>query len=614
MKNTTRDNSPLVLRIISDDNMPFKLSAAVTAAALIIGSAFHNVHAASPNAANAQSNDFAAGRIIVEPKAGLSADDFAKILAVHGGKARKLGQSNLHIVDLSSKGSERGIIEKLSHNPHLKLATLDYLHKSTFTSNDPYLGSEWHLAQVGATTAWDTTQGAGVTIAIVDSGVDASHPDLAANMVAGYNFYDNNTNSADVCGHGTAVAGTAAASINNGQGVAGVAGQSRIMPLRVAFSDPTSGCVAYTSTIASAITYAADNGARVANASFGGLANQAAIQSAGQYLKGKGGLLFVAAGNSGIDENMPATSTMIPVSATDGGDAKTSWSSYGSYVALSAPGAGIWSTSTGGRYEAWSGTSFASPLTAGVAALMMASNPALDGAQIEKLMFSTAVDLGAAGRDIYYGFGRVNAAAGVQAAVNTVVTVDTQAPTASISAPTANASVSGLVQVNVNAADNVGVTQVELIVNGSTVAVDTAAPFAFSWNSAGVANGMTNLVAKAYDAAGNVASSTSVAVNVANAIAPLVADTTPPVVVISNPVSGKVSGTVSVVVNSSDNAGAAGISQSLFIDGVLKAKGTGSSLAYSWNTRRVSTGTHTIQAVAKDAAGNTSSTSVQVTR
>ena len=612
MKNSAKALKVLDSVRTSDFYTPFKLTLAVTIIAGLFSALPLNAKAASPKDALAPA--FAAGRILVEPRAGLSPGDLAKILSVHGGKGRKLGQSNLYIVELPSNASEKGIVEMLSHNPHLKFAQLDIRHKSTFVPNDPYLGSQWHLNQVGAPAAWDTTQGAGVTIAIIDSGVDLSHPDLVGNLVAGFNLYDNNTNPADVCGHGTAVAGTAAASSNNGQGVAGVAGQSKIMPLRVAFSDPTSGCIAYTSTIANAITYAADHGARIANASFGGLANQAAIQSAGQYMKSKGGLLFIAAGNSGIDENMPATSAMIPVSATDGNDVKASWSSFGSYVAIAAPGAGIWTTSSGGQYGSWNGTSFASPLAAGAAALMMASNPALDGVQIEKLIYSTAVDLGTTGRDTYYGYGRVNVAAGVKAAVGTVVTVDTQAPTASITAPAANASVSGLVQVNVNAADNVGVTQVELIVNGSTVAVDTAAPFGFSWNSAGVVNGMATLVAKAYDAAGNVASSTAVTVNVANATAPVVADTTAPIVAISNPVAGKVSGTVSVVVNSSDNNGAAGISQTLYIDGVLKAQGAGAALAYSWNTRKVTLGLHTLKAVAKDAAGNTSTTTVQVTR
>jgi hypothetical protein len=159
----------------------------------------------------------------------------------------------------------------------------------------------------------------------------------------------------------------------------------------------------------------------------------------------------------------------------------------------------------------------------------------------------------------------------------------------------------------------VGVARVDLVVNGTVVATDTSAPYSFSWNSAGVANGMANLVAIAYDAAGNAGKSSTVAVNVANGTTTQVADTTPPAVAINNPVAGTVSGNVAVSVAASDNAGAAGISTVLKIDGVTRAQGTGGSLGFTWNTRKAGAGQHTLTAVASDAAGNTSSTSVTVT-
>ncbi|WP_249222810.1 S8 family serine peptidase [Noviherbaspirillum sp. L7-7A] len=561
--------------------------------------------AAQPVANSAE--QYARGRILVMPRAGLSEAEFVKALAPHGGRGKKIGQSDLHVVELPANASEKAVVERLSRHPHIKFAELDRLVKPNFVSNDPYMGSEWHLNKVGATTAWDTTQGAGVIIAILDSGVDGTHPDLAPQMVPGYNFYDNNTNTSDVNGHGTAVAGVAAAATNNALGVAGVAGQAKIMPVRIADAN----AYAYYSTIAKGVTYAADNGARVVNCSYGGVAGSSTIQSAAQYLKNKGGLMFVSAGNNGVDENITPTTTMIAVSATDENDYRTSWSSYGNFVSMAAPGI-TYTTSRGGYYDNWQGTSFSSPLTAGVAALMMAAKPSLGSADIEKLMFSTAVDIGAAGRDIYYGYGRVNAAAAVQAAVNTTVAVDTQAPAVSISNPIAYASVTGVVPVNVSATDNVGVARVELKVNGSTVSVDSAAPFAFSWDSASVPNGMANLVAYAYDAAGNVAASTTVAVNVANGTTVVANDTTAPKVKIANPVSGKVSGNVSVSSSAEDDSGAAGITQWIYIDGTLVATGKGSSLAYNWNTRKASKGTHAIAVTARDAAGNTSTTSVSV--
>jgi hypothetical protein len=480
---------------------------------------------------------------------------------------------------------------------------------------DPYIGSEWHLSKIGATSAWDTSQGAGVTIAILDSGVDMTHPDLVANLVPGFNLYDNNTNTADVCGHGTAVAGSAAARTNNGVGVAGVAGQAKIMPLRIAYKDAASGnCYAYASTIASGITYAADNGARIANVSYGPLAGNAAVQSAAQYMKNKGGLVFISAGNDGQDLNVTPTTSLIAVSATDSSDNKASWSSYGNAISLAAPGAGIWTTSNGAGYGGWNGTSFASPVAAGVAALMMSAAPALDGAQIEQLMFSSALDLGAAGRDPLFGYGRVDAAAGVIAARAWVPAADTQPPTAMITSPTASSSVSGTVAVAVAAADNVGLNRVELKVNGTVVAADSASPFSFSWDSTGVANGMNTLVATAYDKAGNATASSPVSVNVANAQTPPPAvDNTPPVVSFISPVAGSVSGNVNVSVKASDNSGAAGIKQSLYLDDALVASGNGGTLSYTWKSKSSAKGAHTLKAIAKDAAGNSSTATVAVT-
>ncbi|HEU4374232.1 MAG TPA: S8 family serine peptidase [Telluria sp.] len=558
--------------------------------------------------------DFARGRILVEARAGLSDAALDKILMVHGGKRRKIGQSSLHLVDLPGNASEAAVVERLSHNPHIKFAELDRRVKVAMSANDPYIGSEWHLAKIGAPGAWDISQGSGVTIAILDSGVDIAHPDLAPNIVAGYNAYDGNTDVTDVCGHGTAVAGTAAAVTNNGAGVAGMAGAAKIMPVRIAYYDSASAsCYAYYSTIANGLTYAADHGARVANISYANLTDSASVTSSANYMKSKGGLVFVAAGNTGTDQNSTVTTSMIVVSATDSSDAKASWSSYGGFVALSAPGAVIWTTSRGGIYQSWSGTSFASPLTAGLAAAMMAAGPNLSAAQIEQLMYSTSVDLGATGRDPLYGYGRINATAAVTAAANTVVVADTQAPSAAIDAPLGSSSVSGLVAVDASASDNVGVARVDLKVNGTTVAAATAAPYSFTWDSTGVANGMANLVAVAYDAAGNVGQSAAVAVNVANFVAPTVADTTAPVVRINNPVAGAVSGNVQVNVSATDDSGAAGIAQWLYIDGKLTAKGSGGTLSYNWNTRKVSSGSHTIQAISKDAAGNTGSASVSVT-
>lgn len=563
----------------------------------------------------APGGDFARGRIVIEAQAGLSDAELDTLVKAHGGKRRKLGQSRMHVVHLAPGLSEEDAVARLSRRPEIRFAELDRKVGPALAVNDPYIGSAWHIGKIGAPGAWDSTQGGGITIAVLDTGVNAAHPDLKDRLVAGFNVYNNTADTSDLCGHGTAVAGAAAASTNNAMGVAGVAGAARIMPVRIAYKDAGGGCPAYFSTIASGITYAADHGARIANISFVGIAGSAAVKSAARYMKNKGGLVFISAGNNNVDENVAPDNAFIIVSSTDSQDRKSSFSSWGSFVALAAPGTGIWTTNNSLGYSAWNGTSFASPVAAGAAGLMMAARPDLSAEQVESLLFSTAVDLGTAGRDAVFGHGRVNAAAAVGAALGHAATLDATAPLAAIAAPLGSSSVSGTVVVSVTASDNVGVARVDLKVNGTTVASASAAPYSFSWNSAGVANGMASLVAVAHDAAGNAGASATVAVNVANGSGGTVvaADTAAPVVAINNPVAGAVSGTVAVSIAASDDAGAAGIRTSLSIDGKAVASGTGASLAYSWNTRKAAPGTHTIAASARDAAGNASTRTVSVT-
>lgn len=514
------------------------------------------------------------GRILVMPRAGLPAHAFAKILKEHDGKARKIGQSDLYIVELPEY-TEEGVVAVLQHHPHLKFVELDRIVSPNMTPNDPYYANEWHLAKIGAPSAWDIAQGAGVTLAILDSGIASNHPDLASNMVSGWNFYDNNSNTSDVIGHGTVVAGSAAAAINNNTGVAAVSGLSKIMPLRIT---DTSG-YGYESTISQGLIYAADHGARVANVSFEGVSNSSSIRNAAQYMKDKNGLVVVSAGNTGKLENFTVTTSLLPIASTDQYDAVDSYSSYGDYVSLSAPGVNIWSTNNNSTawYAPFTGTSFASPIAGGVIALMMSANPQLSSIDIENLLFSTAVDLGSSGKDIYYGYGRVDAAAAVLAAKNATPTNDSIAPSTSIIDPLSDAIVSGLIPVDVDAVDNIGVSRVELWINNTNIGTDTSSPFAFSWDTTGTANGIAKIEARAYDVAGNLANA-NISVSISNASTTPGIDTQAPTVIIVNPVTGSVTGTVTINTSATDNNGPAGITQYIYIDSTLVTTGTGSTL------------------------------------
>ncbi len=547
---------------------------------------------------------YVAGRLLVQPRPGLSLAELDRILTPHGGRrGQVIKQINVHIIELPPQANAVAVADALRNNRHLKFAEVDGVLPPLFYPNDPRYPNEWHLPKIGAGTAWDSAQGNGVTIAILDSGVDTTHPDLAPQLVPGWNHYDNNGNVTDVTGHGTAVAGIAAAAGNNSTGVASVSFGSRIMPLRVT---DTAGNGFY-SLMAAALTTAADNGARVANISFLGVSLSSTVDSAAQYMRSKGGVVVVGGGNSADLRTDPPRSSLTVVAATDSNDARASFSSWGDYIDIAAPGVGLWTTWQGGIYAGMSGTSAASPVVAGVYALMMSAKPGLQPGTYDSILFTTAQDLGTAGLDQQFGYGRVNAAAAVSKAMQTSAT-DTQAPTAAIASPTSG-KVSGLVPVDVTATDNVAVARVELYVNGSLNATDTLGPYGFTLDSTQYPDGQATLQARAYDAAGNAASSSTVTVTVAN-------DTTPPTVTITNPTNGSVvSGTVSINVSATDDQKVAKIA--LTIDGKEVAISYGSSLTYSWSVPRPkgkNQASSTITARAEDPAGNAKTASVSVTK
>ncbi|WKJ89431.1 S8 family serine peptidase [Methylomonas montana] len=551
-----------------------------------------------------------AGQILVQPKAGLPAAEFEKIVKGHQGKvAEKIGNLPVHIISVPDH-AEEAVVRALSKNPHIEFAELDMDHEMSTTPNDPLFGSAWHLPKIQVPTAWDVANAAGITIAILDTGVEASHPDLANQMVPGVNAVDSGADTSDIESHGTQVAGSAAAAFNNGVGVAGIAGNAKIMPVRI--TNRTDG-VASTSDITRGLNWAADNGADVANISYA-VSGSSSVTTAAQYMRGKGGVVVVAAGNSGIDPGYADNQYMITVSATGGDDVKAGWSNYGAVVDVAAPGVSIQTTSVGGSYAAVSGTSFASPVTAGVVALIQSANLKLTPDQVEKVLESSADKVSGVDFDPNYGYGRINAAAAVQLAINTTA-VDSQAPTASITSPSGGSVVSGIASVAVNAADNVAVSQVSLFANGKLVGTDTTAPYQFSWDTGAVANGNVSLTATATDAAGNNGSAASVTVSVQNLIQAnlKIADLTPPAVTISNPVNGaKVKGVVGVSVAANDDVAIAKVQ--LSIDGKLMAVTTNKTLSYNWNTKKAAVGNHTIQAVAIDTANNTANISIQVSK
>ncbi len=545
------------------------------------------------------------GQILVKPAAGTRHADFSALLERMGARSRgPMHGLDVHIVSVPPQ-AEEAVARALGRNPAIEFAEVDALleHDAT-TADDTYYGNAWHLNTMNASQAWDLSLGDGVVVAVLDTGVDPDHPDLQGQLVAGRNIYDGNDDSSDVYGHGTRVAGVIAAASNNGIGVTSLAWNARIMPVRI--SQPN-GWASF-STIANGLTWAADNGARVANISYYVSDSYTAINAA-NYFRGKGGVVVSSAGNNGSQLTGTPTDAIITVSATNSGDSLTSWSNYGDIVDVAAPGAGIWSTSNGGGYGAVSGTSFSSPATAAVVALVMARNPSLTPAQVDSIITSSSTDLGTPGQDIYFGHGRVDAAAAVAAAGGSDPgpVPDTQPPATSITGPSGG-TVSGTVTVSVAASDDTEVTRVELSIDGTPVGSDSSAPYTFNWDTTAHANGSAQLVARAYDAADNEGVSLPVTVTVDNA--PAVEDTTPPSVNILNPNATQVSGTVQISIEASDNVAIASVK--CYVDDKLIASTTSTTLNCSWNTRKVATGLHTIRATAEDTSGNRSSRETQV--
>jgi thermitase len=270
-------------------------------------------------------------------------------------------------------------------------------------------------ADIDAPEAWNLTTGSSsIKVAVLDTGIDATHPDLAGKVSLGFNWSSATTTDwADRYGHGTHCAGTISANGNNSIGVVGVAWQANLIAGKV-LGDGGGGQWPW---VASGITWAADQDARVISMSLGGGAADTAVQQACDYAWAQGSVIVCAAGNNNggsviYPARFPVT---IAVSATDHNDVRASFSSRGPEVDVSAPGANVLSTYFG-DYGLLSGTSMATPHVAGVMALIFARNPSLTNAQAREILETTVDDKGPAGLDPDYGWGRVNAFAAVSAA------------------------------------------------------------------------------------------------------------------------------------------------------------------------------------------------------
>jgi len=379
---------------------------------------------AASHALAADVPEHVAGRLLLAPAESADPALIERTLLLHGAAVRRhLPALGMHVVDVPEASSE-AILQSLRQTGLFQYVERDhYAHtgSASETPNDPSYLSQWYLQKIAGPTAWTLNTGSpSVVVAVIDSGVYAHHPDLETKIVAGWSFVASNGDTSDVYGHGTAVAGTLGAATNNGIGVAGVSWGSLIMPLVVVDSN---NYAAY-SDIAAAIQYAADRGVRIMNISVGGTDSSSALQSAVDYAWNKGALIFASAMNASTSAPYypAACKHVVAVSASDNNDKLAAFSNFGNWITLAAPGTNILTTMNGGGYGYWNGTSFSSPIAAGVAALILAANPKLTNQELLGVLTATADDIGAPGFDSSFGWGRVNAARALAAVAPLPVT------------------------------------------------------------------------------------------------------------------------------------------------------------------------------------------------
>ena len=335
-------------------------------------------------------------------------------------------------------GKVADAVASLSDCPGVSYAEPDYIATMADTvPNDTFWANQYGLVAIRAPQGWDKNTGStSVTIAIVDSGVDLTHADLAGKIVPGYDFVNLDNIPQDDNGHGTHVAGIAAALTNNGIGVAGVSWGARIMPVKV-LDASGAGSI---SNVALGIIWAAENGAEVINISLGcGLlscpTSPQVLEDAVNFAYGKGATLVAAAGNGGTNfvfypAHFPH---VIAVAATDQLNDHWAQSNFGPEVDVSAPGAGIYSTYRGNIYRYLDGTSMSTAFVSGLAAILRGLPTYISPEQIANNIEATALDLGAPGRDDLFGAGLIQ----MDAAITSFDPTPTPTPTTTFTPTTA---------------------------------------------------------------------------------------------------------------------------------------------------------------------------------
>jgi serine protease len=348
----------------------------------------------------------ARGGIVVRIRAGAEAAQLRRDLSARG---LSLGTHIPHTLVFTVRTLGRTQAEALAvarADPLVAHAEADHVLHAFDVPNDPYFGTaESYLSTIRMPQAWDLSHGSpGIVVAVVDTGVTPVF-DLSTQVLPGRNFVAGNADARDdsLIGHGTLVAGVAAATTNNGIGIAGTAWNASVLPVKVLDSRG----YGTDSQVAAGIVWAADHGANVINLSLGGPTSGDVLCAAVEYAQSQGALVVASAGNEGNGKlNYPAACPdVLAVSATDAQGDFASFSSFGPDVGIAAPGLAVTSTRNDNRFGTESGTSLSAPIVSGAAALVIALHPDWSAAQVAQRLEDTTQDRGPPGDDPFYGHG-----------------------------------------------------------------------------------------------------------------------------------------------------------------------------------------------------------------
>ncbi|UKS55693.1 Ig-like domain-containing protein [Exiguobacterium acetylicum] len=345
-------------------------------------------------------------RVIVQVKGTNAGDIEGDIVSSKSDRKQTILQ-----VDVPKGTSTSSFIKELEKEDNVLHVEEDRLLNLTYSPNDYYFYAQSHHQNIHSEEAWNRSMGANVTVAILDNGIDLNHEDLASKITDPYDVVYDSPYTLTSGDHGTHVAGIVGSSIDNYYGGTGVAPYASIMPI-----DVFAGTSAYTSDVIKGIYRAVDHGANIINMSLGNYYYSSSFQDAINYAYNRDVLVIAAAGNDATSSaHYPSSyDHVISVGSTTSSDELSSFSNYGSNIDITAPGSSIYSTTPYNSYDYYSGTSMASSVVAGVAALIKSYDYSLSSDAITDRLTSTADDLGTTGRDDYFGYGRVNAKSALQ--------------------------------------------------------------------------------------------------------------------------------------------------------------------------------------------------------